>query len=131
MYVNATTCAPPWLLGSLEPQSELGLMLALGNLLVHAPFNRLPVVRDYELGKLRQRYDYVIVGGGSAGCVVANRLSADPKVTVRLLEAGGLETAAIQVPALVAFNIRGHDDWDYWSVPLKNAAFSYREQVCA
>ncbi|KAH6945169.1 hypothetical protein HPB50_007471 [Hyalomma asiaticum] len=122
------TCAPPWSLGSLAPQSELNFLLSLMNLLAHVPFTDLPVLHDYELGKLQQQYDYVIVGGGSAGCVIANRLSADPKVTVLLLEAGGLETGANQVPALAPFNIRGHTDWDYWTVPQKNAAFSYRGQ---
>ncbi|MCX7280060.1 MAG: GMC family oxidoreductase N-terminal domain-containing protein [Alphaproteobacteria bacterium] len=45
-------------------------------------------------------YDYIVVGAGSAGCVVANRLSADPKKRVLLLEAGG------------------QDDWIWFHIPV-------------
>ena len=38
---------------------------------------------------IQDQFDYVIVGGGSAGCVLANRLSADGRTTVALIEAGG------------------------------------------
>ncbi|XP_077514029.1 glucose dehydrogenase [FAD, quinone]-like [Amblyomma americanum] len=114
-----------------SPQSALALFFALINLVVHVPFTDLPVLEDYELGELRQEYDYVIVGGGSAGCVIANRLSADPNVSVLLLEAGGLETASRQIPLTAPFNLGGHDDWAYRTVPQENACLSFREQQCS
>ena len=64
-------------------------------------------------------FDYVIVGGGSAGCVLANRLSADPGTTVALLEAGGDGTAALlRVPVAAAATLRtGWFNWRFESVP--------------
>ena len=56
---------------------------------------------DTNASLSQDTFDYVIVGAGSAGCVLANRLSADPSIRVLLLEAGPPDTLdTIRVPAL-------------------------------
>jgi choline dehydrogenase-like flavoprotein len=62
-------------------------------------------------------YDYVIVGAGSAGCVLANRLS-DSGAEVLLVEAGGRDRSAkIKIPAAFAQQFQTKLDWDYASGP--------------
>lgn len=59
-------------------------------------------------------FGYVIVGAGSAGCVLANRLSADPACRVALLEAGGPDRAReIRIPVAFIKLVQSAYDWNY------------------
>ncbi|GAA1985043.1 GMC family oxidoreductase [Amycolatopsis minnesotensis] len=68
-----------------------------------------------------ESFDYVIVGAGSAGCVLANRLTEDPAAKVLLLEAGGEDDAdEIKIPAAFASLFKTHRDWNYETVEQKH-----------
>jgi choline dehydrogenase len=68
------------------------------------------------------QFDYIIVGAGSAGCVLANRLSQDPKTTVLLVEAGGSERNPLFSVPMLAGVAYWHKptNWNYMTTPQAN-----------
>jgi choline dehydrogenase len=71
-----------------------------------------------------ESFDYIIVGGGSAGCVLANRLSADPRRRVLLIEAGGRDDWIwFHIPVGYLFSIgNARSDWMYQTDPIPGLA---------
>ena len=78
--------------------------------LLHDLDDKIGVSED---NALRSEYDFIVVGGGSTGSVVAARLSEDPRVSVLLLEAGGDETLLSLIPAGVGATLNSDLDWQY------------------
>ncbi|KAG1683723.1 Glucose dehydrogenase [FAD, quinone] [Nymphon striatum] len=80
-----------------------------------------------ELQKVRLNDPYFI-GAGSAGSVVASRLSEDPSISVLLLEAGGHETLLSRIPVLAADLQRSYMDWKFKTVPQEHACYGLKNQ---
>ncbi|KAK9721326.1 GMC oxidoreductase [Popillia japonica] len=83
-----------------------------------------------EQSPLFPEYDFIIVGGGSAGAVVASRLSEIPEWRVLLVEAGLDEPTGTQVPSMF-LNFLGSDiDWGYQTEAESEACLNENEQRC-
>ncbi|XP_021368482.1 glucose dehydrogenase [FAD, quinone]-like [Mizuhopecten yessoensis] len=80
--------------------------------------------------KLKTSYDYIIVGAGSSGSVLASRLSKDPKNDVVLLEAGGSDETSpyIYKPGAVAMLLKSNEDWEYYTLPQEQACQAMEEE---
>lgn len=82
------------------------------------------------LSQLRKSYDFVVIGGGSAGCVLASRLSEISHWNVLLLEAGGDEFFLMDIPALFMAFQRSPWDWSYKTEPSNNYCLAMRNNQC-
>ncbi|EDV38476.1 uncharacterized protein Dana_GF19424 [Drosophila ananassae] len=87
-------------------------------------------VRSIYIEKLRDSYDFVVIGGGSAGCVLAARLSENPAWSVLLLEAGGDEPLLIDLPQMYPVFQRSPWDWKYSTEPSDRYCLAMEDQRC-
>ncbi|MFC9250965.1 GMC family oxidoreductase [Amycolatopsis thailandensis] len=72
---------------------------------------------------MRDSYDYVVVGAGSAGCAIAARLAAGSADRIALIEAGGADDhPAIKIPIAFPTLFSGENDWDYRTTPQPGLA---------
>jgi choline dehydrogenase len=79
----------------------------------------LPTFGDDK--RVSMLYDHIIIGAGSAGCVLANRLSADPARKVLLLESGSSDRKLeIHIPGAYTELNRSTVDWSFWTEPQKH-----------
>lgn len=96
------------------------------------PFPRNPkegFIPDYSPDN-EEEFDFIVVGAGSAGCALANRLTEITQWNVLLLEAGGNENFFSDIPIFSPFLSLTHMNWGYVSEPEKRACHDLRGKVC-
>ncbi|XP_072159623.1 glucose dehydrogenase [FAD, quinone] isoform X2 [Bemisia tabaci] len=89
-----------------------------------------PENRPINERNLYKEYDFIVIGGGSAGAVVANRLTEVPEWNTLLLEAGGHETELTDVPVLSLYLHGSKFDWKYKTQPQSTACGAMIDRRC-
>ncbi|KAF5272026.1 hypothetical protein FQR65_LT05007 [Abscondita terminalis] len=89
------------------------------------PSNYAPHLKDGD------EFDFIVVGAGSAGSVIANRLSENPKWKILLIEAGDYPSITSEVPKLFHALWHSEEDWHYTIEPTETACMGLNNKRCA
>ncbi|XP_043522749.1 glucose dehydrogenase [FAD, quinone]-like isoform X1 [Frieseomelitta varia] len=121
----ASLCPPNSTLSSCQPPMFMFLTL-VAHLFSYSGDDSYP---NYDTEK---EYDFIIVGAGSAGCVLANRLSEVKNwKVILLLEAGIEEPEVAEIPSFVSMLAGSNIDWTYRMQPDQHSCRSRKERSCA
>ncbi|KAJ8497097.1 hypothetical protein ONZ45_g12201 [Pleurotus djamor] len=115
--------APPSMKNSTSSSGSIfgtsSLLVFLSMIALPWSFTKAAILESTS--DLRKTYDFIVVGGGTAGNVVANRLSENPNVHVLVIEAGGSHEDNIncEIPLLYINLFQSSFDWNYTTTPQK------------
>jgi choline dehydrogenase-like flavoprotein len=110
--------------------------VSIGALISFTPWIKYEVddplgIKQFNRFKSGQTFDYIVIGSGSTGAVIASRLSEDPFVRVLLLEAGGDGSLISDIPAGVGFLLGSAMDWKYFNEPNGKSCLAMKGGRCA
>lgn len=88
-------------------------------------------VRNVDIDEIRPVYDFIIIGGGSGGSVMASRLSEMEHWNVLLLEAGPDESLISEIPLMYPSLQKSALDWDYWCEPSDSYCLAMDNSRCS
>uniref|UniRef100_A0A2A4J326 Uncharacterized protein n=2 Tax=Heliothis virescens TaxID=7102 RepID=A0A2A4J326_HELVI len=122
-HSNISACGP---LGFMYLNLIVQLYSGSKDARIQEHLHRCPHEEDSD-----EEYDFIIVGAGAAGCVIANRLSAFEKWKVLVLEAGMEQPDVSLVPGLYSTMQGSNVDWGYTTMPDGRSCLERPGQACS